>query len=93
MRSSSLIPWISHAAGRTGNGCTGDACSPGTGDGGTGRSSIGWTGSPVTRLKVKPIACFVICTSAGTCCPFTFRSTSMGAKGRSQSQMSFLTIW
>ena len=38
-------------AGWSGNGCVGDACSPGTSLAGTGRSSIGNSGLPVSRSK------------------------------------------
>ena len=48
-RSSFDTPWRSNGGGRVGNGWVGAACSPGTVDAGTGRSSIGQTGSPVTR--------------------------------------------
>ena len=51
-RSSTVTPWYSKGAGLVGNGCVGEACSPGTSDGGTGRSSIGHSGAPVTRLNV-----------------------------------------
>ncbi len=51
-RSSGVTPWYSNGAGFVGNGCVGDARSPGTSDGGTGFSTIGHTGSPVTRSKV-----------------------------------------
>src|SRR4029077_19431938 len=38
--------------GNSGNGCVGDASSPGTSDLGTGFSVIGKIGSPVMRLKM-----------------------------------------
>ena len=49
IRSSSVMPCRSNGGGFVGNGCVGDAFSPGTVDAGTGRSSIGHTGLPVTR--------------------------------------------
>ena len=51
MRSSGVIPCRSNGAGLVGNGCVGEYHSPGTFPWGTGRSSIGQTGSPVTRSK------------------------------------------
>ena len=48
-RSSMVIPCRSNAAGFVGNGCVGEYHSPGTLPCGTGRSSMGQTGSPVTR--------------------------------------------
>ncbi len=51
IRSSSVSPYISYGAGRVGNGWVGEVFSPGTSDCGTGRSSIGHTGSPVSRLN------------------------------------------
>ena len=39
-------PEYSNGAGLVGNGCVGEARSPGTSDGGTGRSSIGQIGLP-----------------------------------------------
>ena len=51
IRSSAVIPCRSNGAGFVGNGWVGESRSPGTSEGGTGRSSIGQTGSPVTRSK------------------------------------------
>ncbi len=51
MRSFSVIPWISKAAGLVGNGWVGQVFSSGASDCGTLRSSMGQTGSPVSRLK------------------------------------------
>ncbi len=51
IRSSSVTPCASNGGGFVGNGCVGEERSPGTVDRGTGRSSIGQTGSPVTRSK------------------------------------------
>ena len=47
-----------------GNGCVCHACSPATSLAATGRSSIGQTGSPVTRSKTKANPCLVSCTTA-----------------------------
>ena len=55
-----MSSWISNAAGLVGNGCVGDSFSPGRSDCATGRSTIGQTGSPVTRLKVYAKPCFVV---------------------------------
>ena len=53
MRSSMVTPWYSNGAGRVGNGWVGETYSPGMFVSvGTGRSSIGHTGSPVTRSNV-----------------------------------------
>ena len=46
-----LTPCRSNGGGFVGCGWVGDRRSPGTVDGGAGRSSIGQTGSPVTRSK------------------------------------------
>ena len=51
MRSSTVVPCWSNGGGFVGNGWVGAYHSPGTSPGGTGRSSMGHTGSPVTRLK------------------------------------------
>ena len=51
IRSSSVMPCRSNGAGLVGNGCVGEYHSPGTSPAGTGRSSIGQTGSPVTRSR------------------------------------------
>ena len=51
IRSSSVTPCRSNGGGLVGKGCVGEVYSPGTVDCGTGRSSIGQTGSPVSRSK------------------------------------------
>ena len=83
MRSSSVRPWRSNGAGRVGKGCVGEVHSPGTVDAGTGRSSIGHTGSPVTRSKTNANACLVTWITALMRRPFTVRSASTGAVGLS----------
>ena len=49
--SSSCMPWRSNGGGRVGKGWVGEVCSPGMPVWGTCRSSIGQTGSPVSRSK------------------------------------------
>ena len=51
MISSSSNPCRSKGGGLVGKGCVGERVSPGTSLAGTGRSSMGQTGSPVTRSK------------------------------------------
>ena len=51
-RSSMPMPWYSNGGGRVGNGWVGDSTSPSRSVSvSTGRSSMGHTGSPVTRSK------------------------------------------
>src|SRR4051794_15898742 len=87
IRSSFRTPWRSYAGGLVGNGCVGAYHSPGTSPFGTGRSSIGQTGSPVSRLKTYNHACFVGCASALIARPLTVMSTRIGAHGMSMSQI------
>ena len=47
-----------------GNGCVGEAFSPGASDAGTGFSTIGHTGLPVTRSRMYAHDCFVTWTTA-----------------------------
>src|SRR5262245_1690292 len=49
--SSTVNVCLANGAGFVGNGCVGQDCSPGTVLCGTGRSSIGQSGSTVTRLN------------------------------------------
>ena len=56
-------------SGLTGNGCVGDACSPGTSLFGTGRSSMSKIGLPVTRLSVNINPVLLTMMTAGTVCP------------------------
>ena len=83
MRSLSVSPSGSIGSGLVGNGCVGDVQLPGTVVCGTGRSSIGHTGSPVTRLNVKMKPCFVVWMTAGTGLPLTDRFARIGTFGRS----------
>ena len=85
MRSSSVAPWRSNAGGRVTNGCVGAYHSPGTSPRGTGRSSIGQTGSPVTRSSTYSQPCFDGCASAFTGRPSTVMSARIGAQGMSKS--------
>ena len=62
-------PCSVNAGGLVGNGCVGEVSSPGTSLCGTGRSSIGQTGSPVTRSKTKAKPCLVSCTTASIFLP------------------------
>src|SRR6185369_639508 len=85
IRSSVFSPWRSNAAGFVGNGCVGEAFSPGTSEAATGRSSIGHTGFPVTRSKTKQNPCFVTWATAFTGFPSTTILTRFGAAGKSKS--------
>ena len=78
MMLSSFSPSGFSGAGCVGNGWVWASFSPGTIDCGTGRSSIGHTGSPVTRLKAKVKPCLVVWTSIGICWPSTVASTRIG---------------
>src|SRR5690242_18028466 len=55
IKSSTAMPCRSNAGGFVGNGCVGEYHSPGTSPFSTGRSSIGHTGSPVTRSDRKSV--------------------------------------
>ena len=66
-----------------GKGWVGEVHSPGTSDSATARSSIGHTGSPVSRLSTYANPCFESCTSALIGTPSTSMSTRMGAVGMS----------
>src|SRR5262249_24414721 len=81
IRSSSRTPWMSIGAGRVGNGCVLAATSPGTLEGGTSRSSIGQTGSPVTRSKTYTKACFVTWATALIYLPLTVMSRPVDGYG------------
>ena len=83
IRSSSVMPCRSNGAGFVGNGCVGASRSPGTSDGGTGRSSIGHTGSPVTRSKTYVNACLLTCATALISRPSTVMSARIGGEAMS----------
>jgi hypothetical protein len=82
-RNSRVMSRYSNGGGFVGNGCVGDARSPGTSDGGTGRSSIGQIGRPVARSNVNTSPCLVTCATALIVCPSTVMSSRFGAAGRS----------
>src|SRR5436309_14333788 len=73
------IVFCASGGGLTGNGCVGDACSPGTSLFGTGRSSISKIGLPVTRFSVNINPVLLTMMTAGTICPPRCRSTRSGA--------------
>ncbi len=73
----------SSAGGRVGNGWVGDVRSPGTSLCGTSRSSMGQTGSPVTRSKTKTSPCLVSWVTASTRRPPMVIGVSIGCVGRS----------
>ena len=83
MTLSSGKPSGSSGAGLVGNGWVRAISSPGTMEAGTGSSSIGHTGSPVTRLKAKVIPCLVVWMTIGTSCPSNVTSIRIGTFGRS----------
>ena len=71
-----------------GNGCVGDACSPGTLDAGTGRSTIGQTGSPVTRLSTYRNPFLFGCITALIFFPLTVMSPRIAGPTLSYSHRS-----
>ena len=79
---------MSYGAGLVGNGWVLESFSPGTSDPGTSRSSMGQMGSPVTRLNVYTNDCLVAWATMGTVLPSMVTSSSTGAVGVSQFQMS-----
>ena len=87
----SVTPCRSNAAGLVGNGWVGETRSPGTSACGTGRSSIGHSGSPVTRSKTNRKACFVHCATARIFRPSTVGFEENRRDGMSQSQTSWCT--
>ena len=79
-----VAPWYSNGAGRVGKGWAGQTASPGMSVSvGTGRSSMGQTGSPVTRSKTYRNPCLLTCANALTGRPSTSMSTRFGAAGKS----------
>ena len=64
--------------GRTGKGCVGADSSPGTRLAGTARSSIGKSGSPVSRFSTKSIPILVPWITAGIRFPSRAISLSVG---------------
>ena len=81
--SSSVKPCFANGAGLVGNGCEGQARSPGTSEGATGRSSRGHTGSPVARSKVNTNPCFVTNATASMVRPPGRMVIRLGGAGRS----------
>ena len=77
------MPCSLNGGGVAGNGCVGQASSPATSLGGTGRSSIGHTGTPVTRSKTKANPCLVSCTTASMRLPPTVIVTRFGGEAGS----------
>ena len=69
LRSFSVNDWRPNGGGFVGNGCVGDSSSFGISDFPTGRSSIGQSGSPVTRLKTYRNPVFPACATMSTFCP------------------------
>ena len=65
-----------------GNGCVGQACSPGTSLFGTGRSSMGHTGSPVTRSNTNTKPCLVACATASIVLPSLAHRDQLRRGGR-----------
>ena len=73
-----------NAGGLVGNGCVGYGFSPGTFESvGTGRSSIGHTGTPVTRSNTNANPCLVTWTTASIRLPSTVIVTRLGGDGLS----------
>src|ERR1044071_3000841 len=66
VRSAFVMPSRAHGAGLTGNGCVGDAFSPGTWLAGTFRSSTPKIALPVSRARMNSLPpIFVTCATAG----------------------------
>ena len=72
-----------NGSGRVGNGCVGQACSPGMSLAGTGRSSIGHSGWPVTRSNTKSWPVLVGCATMSTIRPSWRTVINFGAAARS----------
>src|SRR5580704_18871143 len=83
LMSFSVNDCLANGGGLVGNGCVGQASSPGTSDFGTVRSSTGQRGSPVRRLKTKRNPCLVGCATASTVFPSCFTVNNLGALGKS----------
>ena len=78
VRSPGFTTWRAEG-GNEENGCVGQACSPGTSLFGTGRSSMGHTGSPVTRSNTNTKPCLVACATASMRLPPLRTVISCGA--------------
>ena len=82
--SSSDTPCLLKGGGLVGNGCVGYSTSPGTSVVvSTARSSMGHTGSPVTRSNTYVKPCFDTCATASISRPSTVMVTRFGAAARS----------
>ena len=91
--SSTVNVWRANGGGLVGKGCVGQDCSPGTSLCGTGRSSIGQSGSPVTRSKTYRKPVLPACATASTLRPLCRTVTSCGAETLSKSHRSWWTVW
>ncbi len=87
--SSAVIFCRAKGGGAVGKGCVGQACSPGTSLCGTGRSSMGQSGSPVTRSKTYRKPVLPACATASTIFPLWRTVISCGAEQGSESQRSW----
>ena len=79
----SLVTSCRVKLGNDGIGCVGQAFSPGISLAGKGFSSIGNTGSPVSRLKTKTKPCLVATATASIFFPSRFTVNNCGAEERS----------
>ena len=77
--SADVISCLANGGTTVGNGCVGHASSPGKSLGGTGRSSIGQSGSPVTRLNTNRKPCFDANATASIDFPPWFTVINCGA--------------
>ena len=78
-----VMSWRQYGFGFKGNGCVGQACSPGTSEAGTGLSSIGNKGSPVSRFSTYRNPTFDICATASIFFPSLSMVTRLGGAGKS----------
>src|SRR5436305_11814692 len=83
VRSSGLKLCRMNGAGFTGNGCVGQADSPGISLGGTGFSAMSNSGSPVARSKRNVNPVLVTWATASTILPSRRTVTGVGCAGRS----------
>ena len=75
--------FLPNGGGFNGNGCVVEVTSPGIVDCGTARSSIPYTGSPVTRSNTNNRPILVICATAGITRPPRRMSNNAGGAARS----------
>src|SRR5215468_12087624 len=83
IRSSIEVPCRSYPGGLVGTGCVGEYHSPGASPLGAGRSSIGQTGSPVTRSNTYRKDSLLGTATALIVFPLTLMSARIGADERS----------